>query len=64
MILTPYDLTSPTWKTLETHLTARLDSLRQRNDGRMPDAERGVLIGQIEEVKSLLALGQPAPALE
>lgn len=63
LVLTPADLTSSTWLALSAWLTTRLEAHRRKNDGLMPEADRNRLIGQIHEVKALLALGEPAPTL-
>lgn len=55
--LTAADLTSGTWQTLKTHLETRLSELRQQNDAQMAEPQRNLLVGQIQEIKSLLDAG-------
>ncbi|MFN3076843.1 MAG: hypothetical protein ABT940_08200 [Alphaproteobacteria bacterium] len=59
MEFTPADRDSVTWQKLKTYLQARLQTHRTRNDGRMSEADRNFLIGQIFEVQTILGLEQP-----
>lgn len=57
MILSTNDKTSNLWlRLMEEHL-ALLQSLRSRNDGRMDENTRNVLIGRIQQVKQFLSMG-------
>lgn len=56
MQLTPADKESVVWAKLKTMYEARLVTLRAMNDGALPEDQRNRLIGQIAEVKGLLAL--------
>lgn len=58
LTLTPLDKASSLWIRLHVHYAARLQDLRERNDQVMTEAERNKLLGQIFEVKKLLAMGQ------
>ncbi len=62
--LTAAEKESGLWRKLKGYYEARLDQLRQQNDSRMPDAERAVLIGKIEEVKLFIQHDQDAPEVE
>jgi hypothetical protein len=55
---------SALWVKLAEHLEARLDLLRAKNDNPIPAEETSRLRGQIREVKSLLALGQPETTVD
>jgi hypothetical protein len=63
MVLTPTDVASAVWQSLETYLCTRLEDLRAKNDGPMSEDARNKLIGQIHEIKALLALREPPPIL-
>lgn len=64
-ILTRDDLNSATWQRLETHLRARLASLREQNDHDAADVATYRRRGAIAEVKDLLALADPpAPTVK
>ena len=54
MELSPFDKESSTWQKLKAHYTARLQELRLKNDSPMLEGERDRLLGQIQEVKTLL----------
>ena len=59
MDFTPADRESITWLKVKDHYTAKLESLRRRNDGKMSEADRNFLIGQIFEITALLSLEKP-----
>lgn len=56
LALTPADRTSALWMKLKAHYTAKLHTLRTRNDSAMEEGKRNKLLGQIAEVKELLSL--------
>lgn len=57
------DFTSPTWRAIERHADAQLDTLRKKNDSPTMDALRTAeLRGRIAAWKELLALARPAQA--
>lgn len=58
MELSPYDKESSTWQKLKAHYVERLHVLRLQNDHPMLDGERDRLLGQIQEVKTLLQLDE------
>lgn len=62
--LTAAEKDSGLWRKLKGYYEARLAHLRQLNDSRMPDAERAVLIGKIEEVKLFIQHDEDAPDVE
>ena len=64
MNLNPADRVSPLWSKLRTHYHERLMQLREKNDTRLPETERAWLLGQIYEVKTLLAMDEEAPIVE
>lgn len=57
MELTPPDRQSETWNKIKTHLTARLQTLREKNDGPLDPIQTAQLRGEIGECKKLLAFG-------
>jgi len=63
MDFTPYDKESATWQKLKAHYEARLQVLRMKNDHPLPEEQRNILIGQIQEVKTLLALEVERPVM-
>lgn len=52
------DKLTPLWRLLVAHYEARLQSLREQNDGTMDQDARNKLIGQIAEVKRFLKLNE------
>ncbi|MFC4923594.1 hypothetical protein [Delftia deserti] len=57
------DFTSPTWRAIERHANAQIDTLRKKNDSPTMDALRTAeLRGRIAAWKELLALDKPDPA--
>ena len=58
MDFTPFDKDSSTWQKLKAHYESRLNWLRHQNDQPMMEDRRNHLLGQIFEVKALLALEQ------
>ena len=63
MDFTPYDKESSTWIKLKAHYEERLHLLRMKNDHQFPEEQRNILIGQIQEVKALLALDVERPVM-
>jgi hypothetical protein len=59
--LTHEDFQSATWRRLVAHLTARVQSLRELNDGRHPEIRTTEIRSSISECKRILAL-RPAPS--
>lgn len=56
------DFTSPTWRAIERHANAQIDTLRKKNDSPTMDALRTAeLRGRIAAWKELLA---PAPSAQ
>lgn len=57
------DFTSPTWRAIERHANAQIDTLRKKNDSLTMDALRTTeLRGRISAWKELLALAPSAQA--
>lgn len=56
MELTHPDRQSETWTKIKTHLTVRLQTLREKNDGDLDPIQTAKLRGEIGECKKLLAL--------
>lgn len=61
--LTDADKHSGTWMRLAEHMRNRLDELRGKNDGDQTESQTAMLRGQIQCLKSLLALGDDQPAI-
>lgn len=59
MEFTAADRESTLWKKLTAHYRERLTNLREQNDSTMSDEKRNLLIGRIQEVKTLLAIEKP-----
>lgn len=59
MDFTIADRESKLWQKLKTHYQERLRLLREQNDGPMSEEKRNILIGRIQEAKSVLALEVP-----
>ena len=57
--LTDEELVSSTWLKISTHFEARLDELRQQNDGYLSPEDTARLRGRIHNCKEILALGNP-----
>lgn len=57
------DFRSETWRAIEERATTRLADLRKKNDGRLSLDDTTHVRGRIAELKDLLTLAQPAPAL-
>lgn len=57
------DFRSETWKAIEELANSRLDELRRKNDGQLDPTQTAVVRGQIAELKKLLTLAKPGPAL-
>jgi hypothetical protein len=58
MELTHPDRQSETWAKIQTYLTERLQTLREKNDGNHDPIATAQLRGEIGECKKLLAFGQ------
>lgn len=59
MDFTLADRESKTWQKIKAHCEKELEVLRGRNDGKMNENDRNFLIGQIHQLKALLALEKP-----
>lgn len=59
-ILTPGDLTSPTWNKLERHFEARIADLREQNDADLDDLATTKIRAKIATYMELLRLGEIA----
>lgn len=58
--LTPYDVQQPTWQAIKAHYERRLALLRARLENpTWPADQRTDLIARIDEIKSLLEIGEP-----
>ena len=57
------DFRSETWRALEDVANSRLDDLRRKNDGQLDAMQTAHLRGRIAELKTLLTLAKPDPAL-
>lgn len=57
------DFRSDTWRAIEQRATNRLAEFRQKNDGHLSFDDTLRLRGRIAELKELLTLAKPAPAL-
>lgn len=57
------DFQSETWRAIEDRANLRLEELRKRNDGDLSAEQTAKVRGRIAELKDLLTLAQPAPAL-
>lgn len=65
MLFTDFDRQSSTWMKVREHLTEKLATLRVKNDATMTQEETIRMRARIEEVKSLMKLGdEPPPTLE
>lgn len=60
LVLTADELQSALWMRIEAHYTARLQQLREENDGVLPADHTDRLRGEIRAIKNLLAL-RPKP---
>lgn len=63
MDFTVADRESTTWQKIKEQCEKDLVMLRTRNDGKMSEADRNFLIGQIHQLKALLALEKPSPII-
>lgn len=61
MKLNAVEKQSALWRKLEQHLTERLATMRQKNDGNLDPLETAKVRGRITELKDLIALGEPSP---
>lgn len=59
MELTAADRESKTWQKIKEYCERRRENLRTRNDGKMSETDRNFLIGQINEINTVLALEKP-----
>lgn len=57
------DFRSETWRAIEARCQARLEELRQKNDGNLSVEETARVRGRIAELKDVLTLAKPAPAI-
>lgn len=58
--LSPYDIDQPAWQIVKAHYEKRLALLRSRLENpTWPIEQRTDLIARIDEIKDLLAIGQP-----
>lgn len=57
------DFRSETWRAIEEIVTKRIDDLRKRNDSQLNADETARLRGRLAELKDLLTLAKPDPAL-
>ena len=57
------DFQSETWRAIEDRANLRLEELRKRNDGDLSAEQTAKVRGRIAELRDLLTLAQPAPAL-
>lgn len=55
--------TNPLWQRLEAHLTARVATLRARNDANLDAVATAMIRGAISECLTLLAAGKDAPVI-
>ena len=56
--LAAHDRTSPTWRSLEQHMTHRLASLRMQNDAPATPERTEHIRGRIAMLKEILTLGE------
>ena len=63
-ILTPRELQDPVWLKLKAYYELRLVDLKKQNDADLPQDQTAKLRGRIAEVKKLLDIGNPKPAIE
>lgn len=63
MDFTVADRESKTWQKIKEQCEKDLASLRTRNDGKMSEGDRNFLIGQIHQLKAMLALEKPSPVI-
>lgn len=63
MDFTVADRESRTWQKIKEQYEKELANLRVRNDGKMSETDRNFLIGQIHQIKALLALEKPGVVL-
>jgi len=61
LAFTNEDRLSGTWAKIKARLEQRLASLRVQNDGNLTEQQTQRLRGAIQEVKALLAIGDPKP---
>lgn len=57
------DFRSETWRAFEALAQDRLDKYRRKNDGQLNAEDTARLRGRIAELKELLTLATPSPAL-
>lgn len=64
MILDPFERESALWKRLTEHINERLEVCRRKNDSRnLSELDTAFLRGEINQLKSFLALAKPSPDL-
>lgn len=61
--LTPAEQQTDLWKKIKSILEERLELHRKKNDSSQPESDTAKLRGRIAEVKFLLDLDSPEPAL-
>lgn len=64
MKLEIHEAQGPLWTKLKKHLQSELESLRAKNDKDLPEQKTARLRGRIEQVKDLLAMGEPGLPIE
>ena len=57
------DFDSQTWKYIERWAEQRMTKFREKNDGDLNAEQTAKVRGRIAELKELLTLAKPAPAL-
>ena len=57
------DFRSETWRAFEAIAIDRIEKHRIKNDGQLNTEDTARLRGRIAELKELLTLGKPSPAL-
>lgn len=62
-VLTKEDVDSPTWKRIRARLERRLEELRAKNDRPASVEETAATRGKIAEIKFLLTMDSPSPAI-
>lgn len=62
-VFTKEDAVSPTWLRLRAHIERRIQVLRVKNDKAMSPEDTAALRGRIAELKNLLTMDKPSPAI-
>lgn len=63
VLLSDGERQSVVWLKIKDALTQRLEQLRAENEGRLPEEYRAYIIGNIEEVKRMLRMGEATPVV-